>query len=80
MVAKNYGYTQKGKRMRSCTCQPPEPQYARALVLGDAHMVPPSLMAAILKNGYQLLYFAKDMSRGRVRVAKERSVHTIKLL
>ena len=46
-------------RMRSCTRQPPEPQYARALVLVDVHMVPPSPLAAILKNGYQPLYFAR---------------------
>ena len=66
------GILEKGREMRSCTRQPPEPIYARALVLGDAHMVPPSPLAAILENGYQPRSTVCNGESGdRMQVAKE---------
>ena len=42
--------------------------------MGDAHMVPTSPLAAILKNGYQLGTTLQGLSGDRMQVAKEACV------
>ena len=58
---------EKGWGKRSCTRQPPEPQYARALVLG----APASPLAAILKHGYQPVTLQGRTSGDRMQEATE---------
>ena len=68
----------KGRRMHPCTRQPPEPQYALAVVLGDLHMVPPSALAAILKMATN--HSTLQGCIWRQNANSQRSVHIIQLL